>query len=119
MGIAEPFLGRLLRIELRATFALQAGASDALYVKASEVQLTLTKRFSGVCRSAMVSSEGGEPHPRSPLALTSRSPKRGPTRLGFSLTRGHPMPWHRRYDPIQVVAIGVGVMIVVVFAFGL
>jgi hypothetical protein len=35
------------------------------------------------------------------------------------LTGGHPMPWHRRYDPIQVVAIGVGVMIVVVFAFGL
>jgi hypothetical protein len=29
------------------------------------------------------------------------------------------MSWHRRYDPIQVVAIGVGVMIVVVFAFGL
>jgi hypothetical protein len=29
------------------------------------------------------------------------------------------MPWHCRYDPIQVVAIGVGVMIVVVFAFGL
>ena len=29
------------------------------------------------------------------------------------------MPWHRRYDPIQVVAIGVGVMIVVGFAFGL
>ena len=29
------------------------------------------------------------------------------------------MPWHRRYDPIEVVAIGMGVMIVVVFAFGL
>jgi hypothetical protein len=83
------------------------------------VQLTLTKRFSGVCRSAMVSSEGGEPHPRSPLAVTSRSPKRGPTPLGAFLDRRTLMPWHRRYDPIQVVAIGVGVMIVVVFAFGL
>ena len=29
------------------------------------------------------------------------------------------MSWHRRYDPIEVVAIGMGVMIVVVFAFGL
>ena len=29
------------------------------------------------------------------------------------------MPWHLRYDPIQVVAIGLGVVIVVAFAFGL
>lgn len=29
------------------------------------------------------------------------------------------MPWHLRYDPIQVVAIGVGVVIVVAVAFGL
>jgi hypothetical protein len=29
------------------------------------------------------------------------------------------MAWHRRYDPVQIVAMGVGVMIVVVFAFGL
>ena len=28
------------------------------------------------------------------------------------------MSWHRRYDPIQMVAIGVGVVIVVGFAFG-
>ena len=28
------------------------------------------------------------------------------------------MSWHRRYDPIQMVVIGVGVMIVVGFAFG-
>ena len=29
------------------------------------------------------------------------------------------MPWYRRYDPIEVVAMGVGVMIVVMFALGL
>jgi hypothetical protein len=29
------------------------------------------------------------------------------------------MPWRLRYDPIQMVAIGVGVVIVVAFAFGL
>jgi hypothetical protein len=29
------------------------------------------------------------------------------------------MPWHRGYDPIQMVAIAVGVVIVVTFAFGL
>ena len=52
--------------------------------------LTLIKRLSGVCRTAMVSSEGGERHPRSPLALTSRSPKRGPTPLGVFLDRRTP-----------------------------
>jgi hypothetical protein len=81
--------------------------------------LTLIKRFSGVCRTAMVSSEGGERHPRSPWLSPRVAPSVAPPRLGFSLTGGHPMPWHRRYDPIQVVAMGVGVMIVVVFAFGL
>jgi hypothetical protein len=85
----------------------------------SEARLTLTKRFSGVYRAAMVMSDRGEPHPQSPFGLPrTRAPSAAPPRLGLSQPED-PMLSHRGYDPIQMVAIAVGVVIVVAFAIGL
>jgi hypothetical protein len=57
--------------------------------------------------------------PNPPLAYLAREPQARPHPAWGFLNREDPMPWHRGYDPIQMVAIAVGVVIVVTFAFGL